>query len=235
MKLRSGPGSKKLSEYQTAYQVTGYIFSLCARQGSSGQKIESIILKNLFGDMKMFVFCFLSLLTGVCFAQDNYLILHKGDTIYGKRIVVGHKRTYIRTPEGKLKFPTPEVREYRTSRARYMVFKNPFVNTYYDYRVEVDGPVRLLRDRGADDVNVRCSDYVFIEGRFLPIIEAYMSDEIWDIMAQCEAYREKYEDRKVKRLFMNMPSCASSGKRWWNFTMQTAQMETRHPRPGKNK
>jgi hypothetical protein len=152
--------------------------------------------------MKIIAFSFLLLLSGYCTAQNQYIVLHKGDTIRGKRIVVARKRTYIRTAEGKLRFPNNEVAVVQGRRHKFVVAENPFVNRYYPYRVTVDGKVKMLEDRANDLFIVKVLNFVVIEDKMYPIDRVYLSNEIWDILAGCKAFEEKYRDRRQRNPFI---------------------------------
>lgn len=79
----------------------------------------------------MFRYCVISLLLllplfGLAQQQD-YLILHQGDTIHGKYIKRNSINKYIhfRTDTGKIKIPSKDVKAFYWKNKKYGVYEDP--------------------------------------------------------------------------------------------------------------
>lgn len=144
-------------------------------------------------------------------AQQDYLVLKNGDTLTGSVRCMNEKYLKYKIGQERNKIPTGDVKEYKRGEHLYLLIDYSENDQITSCRVEVDGQVRLLRDIQKDINGSTTEDFVIIEQVLYPITEAYLSDAIWEVLSQCTAFKQKYEEYKAKKFFMNMPKLR---KRW---------------------
>ena len=125
--------------------------------------------------------------------HQDYIVLHKGDTIYGKYIKRNsiNKYIHIRTDTGKIKVPTKDVKEFYWKNKKYRVYEDPCEGGLSAYSVLVEGKVSLLHSGGYEDY---CPQLLIINNEVFPLERKHhFSDEAWNILSKCLAFEEKYE------------------------------------------
>lgn len=138
--------------------------------------------------------CFLVLGSCELHAQQDYLILHQGDTLHGTYIPRNsiHKFVLLRTETGKVKIPSKDVKAYFWKNNTYMVYEDPCEGGLSAYKVLIAGNATLLHSGGFEDY---CPELVLINKELYPIERKhYFSPELWKIMSTCPAFKEKYEN-----------------------------------------
>lgn len=124
--------------------------------------------------------------------HQDYLILHKGDTIKGKYISLNSKYTRFRTDAGKIKMSTADVKEFYWKKNKYKVLEDPCEGGMSSYKVLIDGKVAFLFSGGYEDY---CPELLVIEDKIYPVLrKRHFSEDAWNILATCPAFREKYKD-----------------------------------------
>lgn len=132
------------------------------------------------------------------FSQQDYLILHKGDTLYGK-FISGmnksiHKQVQFKTKTGRINLSGSEVKEIGWNNRRYWVYEDPCEGGWEMYYLIIQGKVSYLVIRG--NVNGFCEDVVVINNKIYPINTPHLSKEVWPILISCPAFKEKYQKNK---------------------------------------
>lgn len=145
----------------------------------------------------MFRYCVISLLLLLplfgLVQQQDYLILHQGDTIHGKYIKRNSINKYIhfRTDTGKIKIPSKDVKAFYWKNKKYGVYEDPCEGGLSAYRVLIEGKATFLHSGGVEDY---CPDLVIFNNEIYPIKRKHhFSEEIWNILSKCPAFEEKYK------------------------------------------
>jgi len=138
---------------------------------------------------------------------SDYVILHQGDTIHGKRFIgMFDKGNYIslKSDTGEIKIPTKDVKEIYWKNKKYWVYKDPFENRVEKFEVLIEGKVSLLHNRAKAKV-IYTKDRVLMNGKLYLIDKPHFSDTVWDILSKCPVFEEKYKtyykEHKDKKLF----------------------------------
>lgn len=144
-------------------------------------------------------------------AQNNYIITHQKDTLFGKvsaRGLIFGRKLLIRTENGKEKIHENRVHEYRIKNTyMYVPVKNRKGNILmHRSMVLVLDPTRLL-----SDVSSNGEDYfVYLNNTFYEVNRRYFSEDVWDILIQCPSFSEKYGTYRQEHL----------NKKWMFFPKQ---------------
>jgi hypothetical protein len=126
-------------------------------------------------------------------ARQDCLVLHRGDTICGKRYIgMLDKRRIIcfETDTGKINIPAQDVREVYWKNREYWVYEDPCEGGWEIYHVIIEGPVSYLYLRG--NYNGYCEDMIVIDRALYPIRKYHFSDEIWGMLSACPAFEAQY-------------------------------------------
>lgn len=126
--------------------------------------------------------------------QKDYLILQNGDTIAAKYLQRNSVRKFIhfRTDSGKIKIPSNDVKEFFWKGRKHRVLKDPCEGDLSVYMVLVEGAVTYLHSGGREDY---CPDLLIINNEVFAVKRRqYFSDQAWEVMSQCNAFLEKYQD-----------------------------------------
>lgn len=154
---------------------------------------------------KQLAIAFLLLLNSPLWAQQEYLVLHNGDTIYSQSIVIVDKYTRVHTDTGRIKIPSQDIREIYKQMTKHLVIRNPFVDHWIMYRVELDGLITFVEDDRYRLSDVDCLHFVVMDGEAHPMVDYHLSNIVWSKMATCKAFEEKfkaYKDKNSKRKYL---------------------------------
>ncbi|HMO32260.1 MAG TPA: hypothetical protein PKE63_10965 [Lacibacter sp.] len=124
--------------------------------------------------------------------QQDYLVLHEGDTLYGKYINRNsiNKTIHFRTDRGTIKLPTTDVKEFYWKSSKHRVYKDPCESGMSAYRVLIEGSVSFLHSGGREDY---CPDLILINDEIYPFKRRdHFSKEAWSRLSKCTAFEEKY-------------------------------------------
>lgn len=151
--------------------------------------------------MKKHITIFLLFLPLFNFSQQlDYIVLHQSDTIYGKYVkgMNDYINNYIRlrTDTGKIKIPTKDVKEIYWNKRKYWVYIDSCEGGWEKYEVVIEGIVSFLYLKG--NYNGYCEDMVVINNDIYPIKEYHLSDLVWNFLAKCSAFEEKYIDYYIQ-------------------------------------
>jgi hypothetical protein len=140
--------------------------------------------------MHTYIFLLLMLVPLLNMAQGDYLILHKGDTVYAKHIVVKSKTTRFRTDSGKEQLPTAEIKEIFQHSRKYWVYED-CEGDLDAFWVLIEGRASFLHSDGNHEGY--CPDAVVIDQKIYPIQKnSHFSAQAWNILAKCPLLEEKY-------------------------------------------
>lgn len=142
--------------------------------------------------MRFCIFLFLMLGFSFGHAQNDYLVLHQGDTLHAKHIRVKSRITKFKSPSGRQKLPTREIKEIRQNGKKYWIYED-CEGDLDAFWVLMEGKVSLLHSEGNHEGY--CPDAVVINHQIYSIEKKrFFSDEAWKIMADCAVFAEKYSD-----------------------------------------
>lgn len=141
----------------------------------------------------LFFWLFLSFDT---FAQQDYLVTEKNDTLYGfvsKNFAWFGNKITVRTKQGKMKFHYNDIKAYQQRGKKYMKAKQlnrKGKELNWHCLVVTEGKLTLL----AETVQDGPAHFLYYEGVFYEIVRRYFPSEIWEKLTQCKLFAEKFAD-----------------------------------------
>lgn len=134
-----------------------------------------------------------------CFAQEDYIVLHTNDTLYGK-VVRGNlegNQVTIKNKEGKKKIHLREIREWKSGKNSIAVVsgkkkKHPY---WMELRLVVDGRKKLYKDHYLEWSK---NYYIVNANTYIQITNDNVNSTLISELMKCKTFSEKYSQVKIQ-------------------------------------
>jgi hypothetical protein len=145
------------------------------------------------------LFYILMLVCCDCFAQQDYIILHSNDTLYGK-VVRGNlerNQVTIKNKEGTKKIHLREIKEWKSGKMPVTVVSGKRKKRTYwmELRLVVDGRKKLYEDDYLDWSN---NYYIVNTNTYIQITKNNVNSTLISELMKCKTFAEKYSQVKIQ-------------------------------------
>jgi len=148
--------------------------------------------------MKILVYI-LMLVPCFCFAQEDYIILHSNDTLYGEVVRGNLERNQltIKNKEGKKKIHLMEIKEWKSGKVSVTVVSGTRKkHTYWmELRLVLDGRKKLYKDYYFEWSK---NYYIVNENTYVQITNDNLNSTLVSELMKCKTFSEKYLQVKIQ-------------------------------------
>jgi subtilase family serine protease len=141
----------------------------------------------------------LIIISNKSFAQKDYVITVKGDTIKGIVFRNNLNSNYLRLKhiDGKIKFHLRDIKEWRNGKMPVTVIpiKNKKRTYWLELRLVIDGKIKLYQDI----FHLTGSYYSFINGTYLQLNENNIENVLLKELQKCKVFDKAYANRNIKQ------------------------------------